>query len=65
MRWLDGITDSLSQRETVKGTEAWRAAVHGGVTKSWTQLNHYTATTKRCSAVDLETKVYRYRDSEG
>ena len=40
MRWLDGIIDSIDMslskvQETVKGREAWRAAVHG-VSKSWT-----------------------------
>ena len=46
MRWLDDIIDPMDMnlsklRETVKEREAWCAAVHG-VTKSWTQLSHWT-----------------------
>ena len=44
MRWLDGITDSVSMslsklREMVKDGEAWHVVVHG-VTKSQTRLSN-------------------------
>ena len=42
MRWLDGITDSVSLSkllEIVKDREAGLTAVHGGA-KSWTQLSN-------------------------
>ena len=54
MKWLDGsVYMSLSKLwEMVKDREAWHTASHK-VTKSWTQLSDWTATTKEKVPNDL------------
>ena len=49
LRWLDGITNSVDMNlsnlwEIVKDRGVWRAIVLG-ISKTWTQLNDWTATT--------------------
>ena len=55
MRWLDAITDwvdmSLTKlQEMVMDREAWHAAAQG-VTKRWTQLSDWTASSKPIHAM--------------
>ena len=57
MRWLDGITHSRNMGlnklwKIVKGSEAWRAAVHG-IAKSQTQLGNWTTTNNLATTLLL------------
>ena len=58
MRWLDGITDSMSMnvsklQEMVKYWDAWHAADHG-VTKCQTWLNGWTTKCLQDSSMFLQ-----------
>ena len=58
MRWLDGITSSmsvnLSKLPRDSGRRAWHSAVHG-VTKSWTWLSDWVTTTNLYIAAPSHT----------
>ena len=51
--WLNGQKFKQTLGD-IKGYEAWHVAVHG-VTKSWTWLNDWTATTRRSCMSNFST----------